>query len=193
MAKLHFFYSTMNAGKSTALLQSNHNYLESNLKTILFIPKEIADKTEGKIISRIGLEADAIITDKNYKFFDEVEKKDYKNISCIFVDEVQFLKKNQIRDLSKIADELNIPVMCYGIRTDFQGKLFDGSMELLAIADNLKELKTICSECDKKATMVVRIDKNGKVILKGKKILIGGNDVYKTVCRKHFRELTKLI
>jgi len=193
MAKLHFFYSTMNAGKSTALLQSNHNYLESNLKTILFIPKEIADKTEGKIISRIGLEADAIITDKNYKFFDEVEKKDYKNVSCIFVDEVQFLTKNQIRDLSKIADELNIPVMCYGIRTDFQGKLFDGSMELLAIADNLKELKTICSECDKKATMVVRLNENGEVLLEGEKIVIGGNEIYKTLCRKHFRKLTNLI
>jgi len=193
MAKLHFFYSTMNAGKSTALLQSNHNYLESNLKTILFIPKEIADKTEGKIISRIGLEADAIITDKNYKFFDEVEKKDYKNVSCIFVDEVQFLTKNQIRDLSKIADELNIPVMCYGIRTDFQGKLFDGSMELLAIADNLKELKTICSECDKKATMVVRLNEKGEVLLEGEKIVIGGNEIYKTLCRKHFRKLTNLI
>jgi thymidine kinase len=193
MAKLHFFYSTMNAGKSTALLQSNHNYLESNLKTTLFIPKEIADKTEGKIISRIGLEADAIITDKNYKFFDEVEKKDYKNISCIFVDEVQFLTKNQIRDLSKIADELNIPVMCYGIRTDFQGKLFDGSMELLAIADNLKELKTICSECDKKATMVVRLNEDGEVLLEGEKIVIGGNEIYKTLCRKHFRKLTNLI
>ena len=193
MAKLHFFYSTMNAGKSTALLQSNHNYLESNLKTILFIPKEIADKTEGKIISRIGLEADAIITDKNYKFFDEVEKKDYKNISCIFIDEVQFLTKNQIRDLSKIADELNIPVMCYGIRTDFQGKLFDGSMELLAIADNLKELKTICSECDKKATMVVRLNEDGEVLLEGEKIVIGGNEIYKTLCRKHFRKLTNLI
>ena len=193
MAKLHFFYSTMNAGKSTALLQSNHNYLESNLKTILFIPKEIADKTEGKIISRIGLEADAIITDKNYKFFDEVEKKDYKNISCIFLDEVQFLTKNQIRDLSKIADELNIPVMCYGIRTDFQGKLFDGSMELLAIADNLKELKTICSECDKKATMVVRLNEDGEVLLEGEKIVIGGNEIYKTLCRKHFRKLTNLI
>ena len=193
MAKLHFFYSTMNAGKSTALLQSNHNYLESNLKTILFIPKEIADKTEGKIISRIGLEADAIITDKNYKFFDEVEKKDHKNVSCIFVDEVQFLTKNQIRDLSKIADELNIPVMCYGIRTDFQGKLFDGSMELLAIADNLKELKTICSECDKKATMVVRLNEDGEVLLEGEKIVIGGNEIYKTLCRKHFRKLTNLI
>ncbi len=121
MAKLHFFYSTMNAGKSTALLQSNHNYLESNLKTMLFVPKEIAKKTNGKIVSRIGLEADAIVTDAEYEFFKEVKKTSYKNISCIFVDEVQFLTKQQIRDLSKISDELNIPVMCYGIRTDFQG------------------------------------------------------------------------
>ena len=193
MAKLHFFYSTMNAGKSTALLQSNHNYLESNLKTMLFVPKEIADKTSGKIVSRIGLEADAIVTDKEYKFFEEIKKTNYKNISCIFVDEVQFLTKQQIRDLSKVSDELNIPVMCYGIRTDFQGELFEGSMELLAIADNLKELKTICSECDKKATMVVRLNENGEVILKGEKIVIGGNEIYKTLCRKHYRDLTKLI
>ena len=193
MAKLHFFYSTMNAGKSTALLQSNHNYSESNLKTMLFVPKQIADKTNGKIVSRIGLEADAIVTDKEYKFFEEIKKTNYKNISCIFVDEVQFLTKQQIRDLSKVSDELNIPVMCYGIRTDFQGNLFEGSSALLAIADNLIELKTICSECDKKATMVVRLDKNGNVLLKGDKVLVGGNDIYKTVCRKHFRELTNLI
>tara|TARA_B100001057_G_scaffold274610_1_gene274844 strand:- start:1133 stop:1714 length:582 start_codon:yes stop_codon:yes gene_type:complete len=193
MAKLHFFYSTMNAGKSTALLQSNHNYLESNLKTMLFVPQEIANKTKGKIVSRIGLEANAIVTDKEYKFFEEIKNKDYKSISCVFVDEVQFLTKQQIRDLSKVSDELNIPVMCYGIRTDFQGELFEGSMELLAIADNLKELKTICSECDKKATMVVRLDESGSVILSGEKIVIGGNEIYKTLCRMHYRKLTKLI
>ena len=116
-----------------------------------------------------------------------------RDISCVFVDEAQFLSKKQVHDLGRIADDLNIPVMCYGIRTDFQGKLFEGSLELLAIADNLKELKTICSECDKKATMVVRLNSNGEIILKGKKILIGGNEVYKTLCRKHFRKLTKLI
>ena len=191
MAKLHFFYSTMNAGKSTSLLQSNHNYLESNLKTMLFIPKEIGSKSNGQIVSRIGLKADAIIADKNYKFFSELEKM--KDISCVFVDEAQFLSKQQVHELGRIADDLNIPVMCYGIRTDFQGKLFEGSLELLAIADNLKELKTICSECDKKATMVVRLNSNGEIILKGEKILIGGNEVYKTLCRKHFRKLTKLI
>ena len=191
MAKLHFFYSTMNAGKSTALLQSNHNYLESDLKTALFIPSEIGSKSNGKIISRIGLEAKAIIADKKYKFFNEINKM--KKISCVFVDEAQFLSKKQVNDLGKVADELNIPVMCYGIRTDFQGKLFEGSMELLAVADNLKELKTICSECDKKATMVVRLDAKGNVILKGEKVLVGGNEIYKSVCRKHFRELTNLI
>ena len=193
MAKLHFFYSTMNAGKSTALLQSNHNYKESNLKTLLFVPKSIGDKSNGKIVSRIGLEADAIIVNDEYNFFDEISKKQSEKISCIFVDEAQFLNKKQVHGLGKIADELNIPVMTYGIRTDFQGELFEGSQELLALADNLKELKTICSECDKKATMVVRLDSNGKILLEGEKILICGNEIYKTLCRKHFRELTKLI
>ena len=193
MAKLHFFYSTMNAGKSTALLQSNHNYKESNLKTLLFVPKSIADKSNGKIVSRIGLQADAIIVNNEYDFYDEISKKQSEKISCIFVDEAQFLTKKQVHSLGKIADELNIPVMTYGIRTDFQGELFEGSQELLALADNLKELKTICSECDKKATMVVRLDSNGEILLEGEKILIGGNEIYKTLCRKHFRKLTKLI
>ena len=193
MAKLHFFYSTMNAGKSTALLQSNHNYKESDLETMLFIPKSIADKSNGKIVSRIGLETDAIIVNDEYDFYNDISKKQSEKISCIFVDEAQFLTKKQVHGLGKIADELNIPVMTYGIRTDFRGELFEGSQELLAIADNLKELKTICSECDKKATMVVRLDSNGKILLEGEKILIGGNEIYKTLCRKHFRELTKLI
>ena len=193
MAKLHFFYSTMNAGKSTSLLQSNHNYLESNLKTLLFLPKEISDKADSNIVSRIGLKAKAISIDNEFKFYEYVKNIEYKNINCIFVDEAQFLTKEQVRNLSKISDKLDIPVMCYGIRTDFQGELFHGSSELLAIADNLNELKTICSECDKKATMVVRLDSNGKVLLEGEKVLVGGNDIYKTVCRKHFRDLTKLI
>ena len=193
MAKLHFFYSTMNAGKSTSLLQSNHNYLESNLKTLLFLPKEISDKADSNIVSRIGLKAKAISIDNEFKFYEYVKNIEYKNINCIFVDEAQFLTKEQVRDLSKISDKLEIPVMCYGIRADFQGELFHGSSELLAIADNLNELKTICSECDKKATMVVRLDENGDVILEGEKILVGGNEIYKTVCRKHFRELTNLI
>ena len=186
MAKVYFFYSTMNAGKSTALLQSNHNYKESNLKTLLFIPSEIGNKSKGKIISRIGLESDAVVVNKKYDFFKEIRQSNYKKISCIFIDEAQFLSKIQVRSLSRIADDLNIPVMCYGIRTDFQGKLFEGSSELLAIADNLKEFKTICSQCDKKATMVVRLNAEGDIMLEGKKVMIGGNDIYKTLCRKHF-------
>ena len=193
MAKLHFFYSTMNAGKSTALLQSNHNYIESNLKTLLFIPEELKVNSESKIISRIGLDAKAIVANKEYNFFLEIKNNNPKDISCVFVDEAQFLSKKQVQNLGQVADELNIPVMCYGIRTDFQGKLFEGSKALLAVADNLKELKTICSLCNKKATMVVRLDKNGKVVTSGEKVLIGGNDIYKTVCRKHFRELTNLM
>jgi len=183
----------MNAGKSTALLQSNHNYFESNLKTLLFIPNAIGEKSKGKIVSRIGLEANATIFNSQYDFIKEIKKLDFSDISCIFVDEAQFLTSQQVHDLSEIADEFNIPVMCYGIRTDFQGKLFEGSSELLALADNLNELKTICSECDKKATMVMRLDSEGNVVLEGKKILVGGNDIYKTVCRKHFRKLTNLI
>ena len=191
MAKLHFFYSTMNAGKSTALLQSNHNYIESKLNTLLFIPGEV--ESDGFIVSRIGLKKKAIIADKKYNFYKEIINRSNKNISCIFVDEAQFLSKIQVRQLAKIADTKNVPVMCYGIRTDFQGKLFEGSCELLAIADNLNELKTICSECEKKATMVVRLDEDGKVMLKGDKVLIGGNEIYKSLCRTHFRKLTKLI
>ena len=183
----------MNAGKSTALLQSNHNYLESGLKTMLFIPEELKEKSDSKIISRIGLEAKAKVVNKDYNFFSEIKKNSPRDINCIFVDEAQFLSREQVNNLGKVADELNIPVMCYGIRTDFQGNLFEGSSTLLAIADNLVELKTICSECDKKATMVVRLDENGNVLLTGDKVLVGGNDIYKTVCRKHFRELTNLI
>ena len=186
MAKLHFFYSTMNAGKSTALLQSNHNYKESDLETMLFIPKSIADKSNGKIVSRIGLEADAIIVNDEYDFYNEIDKKKSVTISCIFVDEAQFLTEKQVHSLGKVADELNIPVMCFGLRTDFQGKLFEGSSSLLAIADELKEIKTIC-HCGKKANMVVRVDSNGKVLKEGAQIEIGGNEKYISLCRKHWK------
>ena len=193
MAKLHYFYSTMNAGKSTSLLQSNHNYEENNLKTLLFIPKEDKDFNNGKIVSRIGLEAKAIIVNQEYDFFSEIRKLASSTIHCILIDEAQFLKAKQIKQLSRVADSLNIPVMCYGIRTDFRGELFEGSASLLALADNLIELKTVCSMCSRKATMVVRLDNNGKVLTEGEKIQIGGNETYQVVCRKHFRSLTKLI
>ena len=193
MAKLHFFYSTMNAGKSTSLLQSNHNYLESNLDTIIFLPDETNKSSKGQIVSRIGLKAKAVIADKDFNFIVYVKKNKTSKLSCILIDEAQFLSKIQIRQLGEVADKLNIPVMCYGIRTDFRGELFEGSSELLALADNLIELKTICYDCGRKATMVVRVDKDGRVVTEGSKIQIGGNDQYTPVCRKHFRKRTKLI
>ena len=193
MAKLHFFYSTMNAGKSTSLLQSNHNYLESNLDTIIFLPDETNKSSKGQIVSRIGLKAKAIIADKDFNFIVYIKKNKTSKLSCILIDEAQFLSKIQIRQLGEVADKLNIPVMCYGIRTDFRGELFEGSSELLALADNLIELKTICYDCGRKATMVVRVDKDGEVVTEGSKIQIGGNDQYTPVCRKHFRKRTKLI
>ena len=193
MAKLHFFYSTMNAGKSTSLLQSNHNYLESNLDTMIFLPDETNKASKGQIISRIGLKAKAVIADKSFNFISYIKKNKTPKLSCVLIDEVQFLSKIQIRQLGEVADKLNIPVMCYGIRTDFRGELFEGSSELLALADNLIELKTICYDCGRKATMVVRVNENGKVVTEGSKIQIGGNDQYTPVCRKHFRKRTKLI
>ena len=193
MAKLHFFYSTMNAGKSTSLLQSNHNYLESNLDTMIFLPDETNKASKGQIISRIGLKAKAVIADKSFNFIYYIKKNKTPKLSCVLIDEAQFLSKIQIRQLGEVADKLNIPVMCYGIRTDFRGELFEGSSELLALADNLIELKTICYDCGRKATMVVRVNENGKVVTEGSKIQIGGNDQYTPVCRKHFRKRTKLI
>ena len=193
MAKLHFFYSTMNAGKSTSLLQSNHNYKENGLDTIIFLPDETSKLSKGQIISRIGLKAKAVIANKDFNFIDYVREHNSDNLSCILIDEAQFLSKKQVRQLGHIADRLNYPVMCYGIRTDFRGELFEGSAELLALADNLIELKTICSLCSRKATMVVRKDNEGKVVTEGSKVVVGGNDIYAPVCRKHYRKLTKLI
>ena len=183
----------MNAGKSTALLQSNYNYNERGMNTLLFLPKVDADANKNKIHSRIGLIADAISVDTSFDFFEYVQSlKNEKKVDAILIDEVQFLTKDQVRQICKISDTLNIPSMCYGIRTDFRGELFEGSSELLALADNLIELKTVC-DCGRKATMVVRLDESGKVITAGEKIQIGGNDTYKVYCRKHFRELTNLI
>ncbi|MBL6818547.1 MAG: thymidine kinase [SAR86 cluster bacterium] len=193
MAKLHFFYSTMNAGKSTSLLQSNHNYKETGLDTLIFLPDETSKLSKGKIVSRIGLSAKAIITNKYFDFYTYVKNNKTKMLSCVLIDEAQFLRKVQVRQLGKVADLLNIPVMCYGIRTDFQGELFEGSSELLSLADNLIELKTICYDCGRKATMVVRKDENNKIVTEGSKVVVGGNDIYTPVCRKHFRKLTRLI
>ena len=190
MAKLHF-YSTMNAGKSTALLQTNHNFIENNLKTLVFIPK-VSEKSLPKVSSRIGIKIDAIAADSQFNFFKYLKQQDFTNIKSIFIDEAQFLKRKQIDQLSKIADKLKIPVLCYGLRTNFLGELFEGSSRLLSIADNLHEIKTICSMCTKKATMVIRLDSNGDAQTDGEEITLGGNELYKSVCRKHYRKITKL-
>ncbi|RPG43697.1 MAG: thymidine kinase [Gammaproteobacteria bacterium TMED112] len=193
MAKLHFYYSTMNAGKSTSLLQSNHNYKVRNLKTYIFTPKVDAQFHEGKIHSRLGVEEKAHVFDENFDFYEYFQIKNKENISCILVDEAQFLTELQVKELCKVCDEFNIPVMCYGIRTDFRGELFTGSMSLLAYADTMVELKTICEyeNCSRKATMVARFV-DGKLVTEGDKVVIGG-DNYKVYCRKHYRKITGLI
>ncbi len=188
VAKLHFYYSAMNAGKSTTLLQSSYNYNERGMDTMLFIPAIDHRDGVGKISTRIGLNADAVVIkhdDDIFSYFkDKLEKN--KNIKCVLVDEAQFLKKAQIAQLARICDELNTPVLAYGIRTDFKGEPFEGSLYLLAWADILIELKTIC-HCGSKATMNMRIDCDGNPVLEGEQVDIGGNERYMATCRKHFR------
>ncbi len=188
MAKLHFYYSAMNAGKSTTLLQSSYNYNERGMDTLLFTPLVDDRFGIGKITTRIGLQTDAIAIDVRFDIFSAVKKhiSDNPNIKCVLIDEAQFLTKQQVEQLTFVADFLNIPVLTYGIRTDFRGEPFEGSTYLLATADTLVELKTICF-CGKKAMMNTRIDENGEVITDGEQIQIGGNERYIATCRKHFR------
>lgn len=188
MAKLYFQYAAMNAGKSTTLLQASFNYQERGMKTMAFTAA-IDDRTErGLISSRIGLKTQAIAFSEDTNFFDVVnEEQANGRVSCVFVDEAQFMNKAHIFQLADVVDKLSIPVMCYGLRTDFQGKLFEGSRYLLALADELNELKTIC-ECGRKATMNLRIDADGNPTRDGDSIEIGGNDRYVPLCRKHFFE-----
>ena len=187
MAKLYFSYSTMNAGKSTVLLQASHNYGERGMKTMLFTAELDNRSKVGNISSRIGLSEKASTFNNDDNLFSSVEERlSTDKISCVFVDEAQFLTEKQVWELSDVVEILNIPVMCFGLRTDFQGKLFEGSSSLLAIADELKEIKTIC-HCGKKANMVVRVDSNGKVLKEGAQIEIGGNEKYISLCRKHWK------
>lgn len=188
MAKLYFYYSSMNAGKSTALLQSSYNYRERGMNTLVLAP-ELDDRYgEGKVTSRIGIEADARTFTAAENLFDVVKADlDVGPLHCVLVDEAQFLTKNQVFQLGEITDKLNVPVLAYGLRTDFQGEPFEGSKYLLAWSDNLKELKAIC-HCGTKATMVVRFDEQGNAVTEGSQIEIGGNDRYVSMCRKHFKE-----
>ena len=188
MAKLYFNYSSMNAGKSTMLLQANHNYQERGMKTVIYTSS--VDDRYGKkeIVSRIGIKAESNIFSENTNIYKEILKFNNDNkVGCVLIDEAQFLTKDQVVQLGQIVDELDIPVLAFGIRTDFKGNLFEGSEYLLAWADNLKEIKTVC-HCGRKATMVLRLDENGNVLETGDQIEIGGNEKYVSICRKHFYE-----
>jgi thymidine kinase len=187
MAKLYFYYSAMNAGKSTALLQAAWNYQERGLRTLLLTPRLDTRDGIGKIASRIGLTSEAIAFSQTDSLLQICrEEHDSQKISCVMVDEAQFLTRRQVFDLGEVADGPKIPVVTYGLRTDFRGDLFEGSQHLLAWADVLSEIKTIC-HCGKKATMVLRLDGSGRPIRSGEQIQIGGNDTYVSVCRRHFK------
>ncbi|MEM6776868.1 MAG: thymidine kinase [Planctomycetota bacterium] len=188
MSKLYFYYSTMNAGKSTILLQSSYNYRERGMNTLILSPEIDTRAGSGRVASRIGLESDAVLfhTAEN---LDSLVRRHFvqRPLHCVLVDEAQFLTRLQVRQLSDICDQDNIPVLAYGLRTDFQGNLFEGSAALLAWADTLTEVKTIC-HCGRKATMVLRTDAKGQVVKDGNQVQIGGNERYVTVCRQHFKE-----
>jgi thymidine kinase len=188
MAKVYFYYSAMNAGKSTMLLQSSYNYQERGMETLRLTPEIDQRAGYGKIASRIGLSADAHIFPEDENLLKRVQSLHAeKKLGCVLIDEAQFLTESQVSQLCDVADLLNIPVLCYGLRTDFQGKLFPGSAALLGWSDNLIELKTIC-HCGRKATMNMRTDPHGRPIRDGAQVEIGGNDRYVALCRKHYHE-----
>ncbi len=188
MAKLYFYYSAMNAGKSTILLQSSYNYRERGMNTLILLPEIDVRYKAGKVTSRIGIEAEAVTfnTADNLRSIVR-EQSESQPVHCVLVDEAQFLTKLQVRQLSDVCDADEIPVLAYGLRTDFQGNLFEGSQHLLAWADTLTEIKTIC-HCGRKATMVLRIDADGNPIKDGRQVQIGGNERYLSVCRHHFKQ-----
>ena len=188
MAKLYFYYSAMNAGKTTKLLQSDFNYNERGMDTILYTFSGDNRYGVSKIASRIGLSSDANTFDSNTDLFQGIVNKKTENTACVLLDEAQFLNKKQVKDLCKIVDELNIPVLTYGLRTDFLGEPFEGSLYLLLWADELVEVKTIC-HCGKKATMNAKFNSNGEMVTainNTSKVDIGGNEKYVSLCRKHY-------
>ena len=188
MAKLYFNYSTMNAGKSTLLLQAPHNYRERGMQTYLITAQMDTRFGQGKIASRIGIEEEADTFNPQEDLFEKIKLKlSESKISCIFIDEAQFLTRDQVWALARAVDDLEIPIICYGLRVDFMGELFPGSAALLALADEMREIRTIC-HCGKKATMVVRLDSTGQAVTSGDQVQIGGNETYLSLCRKHYRE-----
>ncbi len=188
MAKLYFHYSTMNAGKSTLLLQASHNYRERGMDTYLITARFDNRAGEGQIGSRIGIGSDADTFETGEDLFAKIEARLAQgHVACVFIDEAQFLSEDQVWQLARVVDDLRVPIMCYGLRVDFQGKLFPGSAALLALADEMREVRTIC-HCGKKATMVIRQDGEGNVLTAGAQVQIGGNESYVSLCRKHWRE-----
>jgi thymidine kinase len=178
----------MNAGKSTALLQSSYNYKERGMSTLILAPMLDDRYGAGKVTSRIGIDADATVFRREEDLYALVESQHAKEtLHCVLIDEAQFLTRDQVFELSDVTDKLNIPVLAYGLRTDFQGEPFEGSKYLLAWSDNLKELKAIC-HCGSKAIMVVRMDGDGNAVTQGSQVEIGGNDRYISMCRKHFKK-----
>ena len=187
MAKLYFSYAAMNAGKSTILLQASHNYRERGMHTLLFTSALYAEKGEGRITSRLGVSAEAELFGQEDDLHARIARLHAEPaVSCVFVDEAQFLTPAQVWQLARVADRLNIPVLCYGLRTDFRGKLFPGSAELLAIADNIREVRTIC-HCGRKATMVVRQNEHGVTLTEGDQVSID-KAIYTSLCRPHWEE-----
>jgi len=188
MAKLYFHYATMNAGKSTMLLQASFNYRERGMHTLLFVAGHYRKQEDlGYISSRVGLESDAEMFRDGDDLYERIrEHHASKTTHCVFIDEAQFLQEDQVWQLARVCDRLGIPVMCYGLRTDFQGNLFSGSQALLALADEMREVRTIC-RCGSKATMVVRIGPDGKVAHEGDQVAIG-KDAYVSLCRRHWEE-----
>jgi thymidine kinase len=188
MAQMYFYYSAMNAGKSTTLLQSAFNYQERGMNPLIFTAAIDDRFGVGKVSSRIGLQAEAQLFNAETNLFEEIKALHNQEARhCILIDECQFLSKEQVYQLTEVVDKLHIPALCYGLRTDFQGELFEGSKHLLAWADKLIELKTIC-HCGRKANMVIRTDEHGKPIAEGDQVAIGGNDKYVSVCREHYKE-----
>ena len=188
MAKLYFHFSTMNAGKSTLLLQAAHNYREGGMATYLITAQFDNRAGEGRIASRIGIGETADTFAPGEDLFAKLHARLSQGpVACVFIDEAQFLSKDQVWQLARAVDDLKVPVMCYGLRVDFQGNLFPGSAALLAWADEMREVRTIC-HCGKKATMVIRRGPDGRALTAGEQVVIGGNETYVSLCSKHWRE-----
>ncbi|MGI3168752.1 thymidine kinase [Pseudooceanicola sp. C21-150M6] len=188
MAKLYFHYSTMNAGKSTILLQASHNYIERGMQTYLLTAAIDTRAGEGRIASRIGIGQQAeTFTPSDDLFARIAARRNAGPCACVFVDEAQFLTRDQVWQLARAVDDLQVPIMCYGLRVDFLGDLFEGSAALLALADEMREVRTIC-HCGRKATMVVRRGADGLALREGNQVQVGGNETYVSLCRRHWRQ-----